>query len=189
MRRLLFVRVIIEREFNAGSRLHGVSLDGRRMVACWLCVCALISLTILIVRLSEVLEHPDGARAALIPATVALAELVGAARLVHAPSGSRFFASLTLLVQLFAFSGGPIAYRLIAGPYLMLGTTNARSIHAWWGIDAHFLSVLGPSNRVPSAFALNVSALLALAVLFAGHANDDRERLSPTSAIQSDQSD
>ena len=61
-------------------------------------------------------------------------------------------------VQLVAFSAGALAYRVIAGPYLMFAFAPD-GFRPSSGVDARYLLIIGESNRVPEGFALNVFAL------------------------------
>ena len=133
--------------------------------AYWLASSALLSFAALIGDAPALWAHRAGWRAAAGPLVIAVLEAVAAGRLLRDTGGVRLGAA-ALALQAIAISVGPIAYRLVAGPYVTLAASEA----GWrigGGLEAHLLLILGAGNRVPAGLALNLSALLALTVLLA----------------------
>jgi len=133
--------------------------------AYWLASSALLSFAALAGDSPALWAHRAGWRAAVGPPAIAVLEAVAAGRLLRDRGGVRL-GGAALALQLIAVSAGPIAYRLVAGPYVTLAD-SAAGWRIGGGLEAHLLLILGAGNRVPAGVALNLAALLALIVLLA----------------------
>jgi hypothetical protein len=117
--------------------------------------------------------HPAAWRAWTIPAVIAVAGIFAGYRLLRSSSGW-ILAFMILGAQTVALSLGPIAYRLIVGPFLSVRIDGTRGVTG--GVDARFLFIAGSGNQVPTGVALNLIPCAMLVLLeLAWRSQSDRE--------------
>ena len=142
-------------------------IAGTTIVAYWLVGASTLALARLAARSGDLLANPAGWRAAAGPLVVALLGPLAARQLLREQPTVHLPVAL-LAIQLLAFSVGPVAYRLDAGPFLRLGATST-GVFADYGNDARLLLILGSANQIPSGLAINFLALAFLVFLIAAH--------------------
>jgi len=67
--------------------------------------------------------------------------------------------------QALSVSFGPLAYRLVAGPFLSVAVTPRLAFRA--GAEARLLLIFGSANHVPPGISFNVVAVAMLALVLA----------------------
>jgi hypothetical protein len=110
---------------------------------------------------AEAISRPSALIAWVVPLAVALAGLVAGLRFESRRWRAVVFG--LYLAQVFAFSVGPVAYRLLCGPFLTVKITAPWS--AGMGVDARFTLLLGAGNRMPEGLSVNLVALAAVILL------------------------
>jgi hypothetical protein len=137
--------------------------------AYWLIGQAVVALAVLMSRAPAFLANAAGWRAFVVPLMLAVLGIWAGASLLRS-SRCRHVVLGLFGIQLLALSLGPVAYRLVVGPYLLVHL-GPGGWHISAGVDAHYLAILGSANRVPAGLAVNVIALLPVIVLLTRRAH------------------
>ena len=138
--------------------------EGRRevsIIGVWLIAANAIGVGALLIHLPSIVAHPAGWRAWLGPLVIGGIGITAGYRLLRSRSGWAL-ALVNLLPQTVAVSAGPLAYRLVVGPFLAIRLDAAPQLSG--GIDAHLLLIVGSVNQIPTGIAVNLIPCLALIV-------------------------